>query len=432
MRSTAWIFALALLGCTGEEPADDDSGGDGAEAVWEGAPIVCPEIVDMRVPIDGGAHDGDDGPADSHAETYDDEPVPVNINLGFFKDPWSSAGVTWETDTGTLSSLLEIRTDDHGPILLEGRTYELENLGGDPSVSRLHEAWVCNLQPSTTYTYRVGGPQAWSSEFRFTTAPAPGDAPTPFRFVVLGDSNFGYVTWGELTTAIAAHEPDFVVHTGDVLQKGNSQVEWMAWFDGGQDLLGSHHLLVAHGNHDELARLYFGHFVHPGNEEYYSFDWSDAHFVMLNDSEREGDFYLGEEVDFLQSDLAATYSTWTFAFHHRPPYCSHDGGNTTIRNAWAPTYDEHHVDIVFNGHWHLYERTVPIWSEMEAASDAEGTYYVVTGGAGAAGYECGDEWFTHVCEETFNYVVVDIDGSDLRLTAYRKDGTVLDSFEIHK
>lgn len=435
MRAHVWLAALtfAMMGCGGDGTGDDDAGDDDTlEPGWADAPTVCAEIDEMRVPIDGGPHDGDDGPVDPHAEVYGDEPDPVNVNLGFFKDPWSSAGVTWETGTATLSSVMEIRTDERGPIQLEGKTYELDNLGGDPPVSRLHEVWICDLLPSTRYTYRVGGPGAWSNEFRFTTAPAPGATPHPFRFVVLGDSNFGYVTWGALTTAIAAHEPDFVIHTGDVLQKGNSQLEWMAWFDGGADMLGWYPLLTAHGNHDELARLYFGHFVHPGNEEYYSFDWSNAHFVVLNDSEREDDFYLEEEVDFLRGDLAEAYNTWTFVFHHRPPYCSRDGGNTTIRNAWAPSYDEHHVDIVFNGHWHLYERTVPIWSEQEAASHAEGTTYVVTGGAGAAGYECGEEWFTHVCEETFNFVVVDIDGSDLQLTAYRKDGSVLDSFEIHK
>lgn len=44
----------------------------------------------------------------------------------------------------------------------------------------------------------------------------------------------------------------------------------------------------------------------------------------------------------------------------------------------------------------------------------------------------GDAWFTQVCEETFNYVIVEIDGNDLECTAYREDGSVLDSFEIHK
>ncbi len=437
MPVAAWVrtsavlasaVAAALAGCGGSPP-DDDS----ADVVdWADPPVACEDQGEMRVPIDGGPHDGDAGPTDPHEEVLGEDPIPVHVNLGFRGDPWSSAGITWETDRGTRSSLVEIRTDDDGPIRIAGRTYELDNVGGDPDVSRLHEAWLCNLRPATSYTYRVGGPGAWSGELRFTTAPEPSAAPEPLRFAVLGDSNFGYTTWADVIASVATHDPDFIVHTGDVLHGGNSQLEWMAWFAGAEGVLGATPLLVAHGNHDELARLYFGHLVLPGNEELYSVDWAGAHLVVLNDSERDDEFIQGEARDFLEEDLARSVGDWTFLFHHRPPYCSHDGGNTTVRDAWGPLVDDYHVDVVFNGHWHLYERTVPIRDGQEALSSADGTTYVITGGAGAAGYECGEAWFSDVCEETFNYVIVDIDGGDLVLTAYRSDGSVLDEMEIHK
>jgi large repetitive protein len=420
------VCFLAATGCKTTNPEEDPV------AIWEDGPTACEETAAMRVPTDGGPHDGDGGPADDHAETYGDDAAPRHVNLGFIRDPSITAGVTWETGLETLASVVEFRHPDLGSAFVEGKSFAVDVLGGEHDQVRVHEGLICDLLPSTTYTYRVGGPEAWSAEHQFTTAPDPAEDQVPLRFVVLGDSNFGYNTWGTLTDAVAVHAPDLVIHTGDVLQGGHSQPEWEAWFTEAQELLGDVPLIIAHGNHDDLAGLYFAHVVHPGNEEFFSFDWANAHFVFLNDCEREEDVTLVEEVTFLADDLAAATQTWTFAFHHRPPYCSHDGGNQTIREAWCPLYDQHHVDIVFNGHWHLYERMVPIYDQAAAASPAEGTIYVVTGGAGAAMYDCGESDLTHLCEETNHYVVVDIDGDDLTFSAYRKDGSLLDSFEISK
>ena len=406
------------------------SHGDSGEP-WADAPYACSDAI--LVPIDGGARDGDDGPADPHADTpVGAHPEPLQINLGFPQDPSTSMGVTWATDADTLASQVEIRSGDFQPALMDGASYAFDVESGEWDTVRLHEVRVCGLQPSTAYTWRVGGEEAgWSPEYGFTTPPPAGSEDGPVRVAIAGDSNFGYVEWGRIASAIASHEPDLYIHTGDVLHSGNSQAEWESFFAEGEALLGHVPMVVAHGNHDELAHLYFGHMMLPGNEEYYSFDWATSHFVFLNDSERDDAVIQEEEVDFLAADLAATDQPWRFAAHHRPAYCSHDGGNSTVRDAWTPTYDAYDVNVVFNGHWHLYERSVPITGDQEVDSPADGTTYVVAGGAGAGLYGCGeDSWFTAICEKTYSYVIMDIAGDTLTMNAYRDDGSLLDTLVI--
>jgi hypothetical protein len=70
---------------------------------------------------------------------------------------------------------------------------------------------------------------------------------------------------------------------------------------------------------------------------------------------------------------------------------------------------------------------VPIIGEEQ---DPQGVTYVTTGGAGAPLYGTGSDWFLTITESSYHYMVIDIDSERLAATAYRLDGTVLDSFEL--
>ena len=47
-------------------------------------------------------------------------------------------------------------------------------------------------------------------------------------------------------------------------------------------------------------------------------------------------------------------------------------------------------------------------------------------------YDNGSEWWTEVSEKVPSYGIVDVDGNELSFTAYRLDGTVIDSFTLTK
>ena len=112
--------------------------------------------------------------------------------------------------------------------------------------------------------------------------------------------------------------------------------------------------------------------------------------------------------------------------------------------AWQPLFDEFGVDLVLNGHNHSYERNVPIRGFNAGTSEgtiqtagtngiplaANGTMYVVSGGAGAPLYELEPATpYTVVSESTHHYIIIEIEGKTMRYTASRLDGTELDAFE---
>jgi hypothetical protein len=92
------------------------------------------------------------------------------------------------------------------------------------------------------------------------------------------------------------------------------------------------------------------------------------------------------------------------------------------RAVLAPIFEAHHVDLVFNGHDHDYERTQSI----------NGVVYIVSGGGGASLYNVTPQAFSAYAETAYHAVVVDVDGCALSLQAVKPDGTVFDTLTLNK
>ncbi len=161
----------------------------------------------------------------------------------------------------------------------------------------------------------------------------------------------------------------------------------------------------------------------PGStKRYYSFDWGGAHFVAL-----DSELYYGDrggsarrQEAFLEHDLAATRKPLKIAFLHRSPYgSSRHGGDDRVRHELAPIFERHKVDLVFAGHDHVYERTVPVG----------GVTYVVSGGGGRRLYPAGKGRLTARSRSAHHAVLVRVAGGRLSLEAVEPDGTVFDRFE---
>jgi hypothetical protein len=356
--------------------------------------------------------------ADRHAETYGADPAPRQIHLDWSYDPARSISVVWRTDAATLASQVELGDG----TVAEGRSFELEGMG------RIHEVHVCDLEAGTTYRYRVGGAGAWSDTFSFTTAPAAGDT-APFRFVVAGDSRDAPGTWGTILDVAEPLAPDFYVFTGDAVHTGTDVAEWDAWLDAGAGHFESHPLVMSHGNHEALAEAYFALFALPGNEQWYGLDYGGAHLAVLNDTTAQSGA-MEDQAAWLADDLAATDAPWRFAFHHMPAYSSCEGHGSDLENraAWSPVEEAGGVAVDFTGHNHVYERSYPI---RDGIKGDRGTLYVVSAGAGAGLYDFGPiRPFTSVHAITNNFVMVEVDGDAMHLTAYDIGGNVLDHVDL--
>jgi hypothetical protein len=457
-------LATAAAACekTGLIPYDAGAG-DGGTPLTSYIPAGCPYTVPVPPVQDvvlGGTAVGA-------------SPAPDHLHASFAGPTESTFAVNWRTDRETTVTQVLYGTDQAavtaatapgaGVSLQEGHAMLFAPPLGD--TVRIHEVHVCGLAASMRYYYKAGGPGAWSAVYGVATGPMPGAAEI-FSFAVSGDARNDPATWAEVQAAIAGRGVDFQLFSGDAVILGPNQPEWDGWFEAVagavpvQDVLARVPMMFANGNHDLLAVNYLVQFALPGEtspgetagEEWYSFDYGNAHFVVLNDTTAAADTIGGAEAAWLSADLGAVdrlATPWVFVMHHKPAYscATAHGSDVTLRSAWQPIFDQWGVDVVFNGHDHDYERSKPIrgfdtgsTNGTVAASGpggipvaGSGTVYVVAAGAGAPLYGVDPSCYhTQLTESVRNYVVVEIDGTTMHYTAYRLDGSVLDAFDYTK
>jgi acid phosphatase type 7 len=398
-------------------------------------------------------------------------------------DPSTSVGVAWQTDDGTLASEIAWGEGaDPSKWPAENRVQGVTWLTPEGSLNpqgeaRMHEVYLCGLEPATTYSYRVGGGAAgsevWSDVYAFTTAPAPGASKV--TFAITGDSRGQQDNaWQILQRRVASMGVTMQLFSGDMVNLAPDQGEWerwldSAWKDSDQKLLtlGQVLTLSAHGNHDNHTSLFFGNLVLPQDtakfpkysELFFSVDVGPVHVIVIDDAwivSPTGDVdYKGILETWLGEDLAAANANrakvpWIVAMHHHPEYSSSTHGNDPDvlrgRTFFGPIWDKYHVDLSISGHDHDYERSKPLTGPTDQptvhSAFADGTVYLVCAGSGADSYSAGTSTFTETSHDFKSggaiglYAVLTADGASLKLEAHelRADGTdpVFDTVTITK
>lgn len=288
---------------------------------------------------------------------------------------------------------------------------------------------LTGLKPNTLYHFRCGSGGNWSDDQTFSTAPS--DLATAFSFAAVGDSRTHMNVWNDVSSAVAQADPAFCIHTGDLVESGEIQVQWDRWFEAGKPIFSSMVMMPCIGNHENNAHEYFEQFALPNSEQWFSFDYGNAHFVALTTE----NWLEGPQLEWLEKDLASTTATWKFVFFHRPMYSvgSH-GSSHDVQRCWGEVFDRYHVDMAFSGHDHLYVRTHPVSGGETMNSSDEGTIYVVTAGAGAPlhGVEDSDKEWLAYARTVHHYSLITIDGNRLTLEARTLDHVAFDTLELEK
>ena len=312
-----------------------------------------------------------------------------------------------------------------------GETQQLGRIGIATRVGKCHAVTLSGLEPGSTYHYRVEGITGLAAG-RFRTAPE--DDGSRFAFAVVGDSGDG--GRGQLRVAglLEQLKPDLVLHTGDVVYPSGKDRHYVRhFFAPFRHLIKDVPVFPVLGNHDVETRdgaACLQNFYLPCNNpqntgRYYSFDWGSAHFVAL-DSElyyEDGGGSPEKQKAWLERDLSAARRSWKIVFFHRGIYSSSEhGSDELIREDLKPILIRYGVDLVFSGHDHDYERTVPIG----------GVIYVVSGGGGKDLYEAGRSEWTALSRSVHHAVLVRIDSKCLSLEAIEPDGTVFDRLNLDR
>jgi hypothetical protein len=371
---------------------------------------------------------------------------PKYVRLSYGQpDATTSIGVAWNSDAVGDGSLVE-----YGKDATYGQSFTGTALTGQGPLGAIHEATLTGLEPATTYHFRVGGAGGWSLDRTFRTAPA--DPCAPLSFVVLGDDrsddNSGASPrWPPIFEEALSGGPLFVLNTGDIVRDGSEANQWNAWLGASGDGLSAAAHMPTIGNHDDGpgdgdTANYNQIFNLPRNdvtntEDYYYFTTGSAIVVSLS-TQTYKDF--GAQAAWLDKVLTENPRTWRFVFFHHPTYTSssllglldisHPPNEEHQNAAYTAVFDKHHVDFVFYGHNHFYERFQPMKGNgdgdegIPVGEAGKGTYYVVAGGAGAITYNiatilfCGTAKGSAKCSGNHHYVRLDLDGNKLTYLAH--------------
>jgi len=138
------------------------------------------------------------------------------------------------------------------------------------------------------------------------------------------------------------------------------------------------------GNHEYMtpgAAGYFGYFgaqAGPDQRGYYSFDLNGWHFIALNSSV---DASPGSpQYQWLAADLASSTALCTIAYWHYPVFSSAQNGSVAHMQAVFAALQAAGVEIVLNGHDHVYERFAP--QTASGTPDARGVREFIVGTGG--------------------------------------------------
>ncbi|MFN7935037.1 MAG: metallophosphoesterase [Bryobacteraceae bacterium] len=380
--------------------------------------------------------------------------APQVLGAGLQRKPYlqdvrtDRATVLWSMDAGTGRG--ELRYSQDG-IRWESQTSTVRLLpasetGLTDSVY-LHRADIKGLQAATTYYYRVllDGqdvlPFTPQRELQFRTAPASG----PFHFLVFGDSGDGAMEQVDVATRMFSEPSEFVLHTGDLAYDAGAFRELESYYFTTYWPMMRHMAFFAiPGNHDYYTND--GYAYKTGNTPpqdgvppdgrglYYSFDWSNAHFVGLDTNTPFAEALLGtgKMLEWLDADLARTRQAWRIVyFHHTPfPTAAHRDHEVCalVLAKITPILERHQVHLVFAGHEHLYQRTKARRNSVFV--NTRGTVYVTTGGGGSRVYDAGTDDFIVRSAGVPHFVRVAVNGSALQFEAVGRSGELLDRFDM--
>ncbi len=304
-----------------------------------------------------------------------------------------------------------------------------------PPTAHVYKAKLEGLIPGQDVYYQVEDAGQWTPVQHFRTMP---DQAEKFRFVVYGDTR----TFPDAHTAVAGQilkaQPDFIIHTGDLVAAGQDYRQWtQQFFHPMEQVLDHVPLWPTPGNHEGDGANYRHLFDFPSPptpagqipqpaEFNYSFDYGFAHFSSINSVGMSPE----QDAEWLDHDLSASKAKWKFVYYHYPTYNAGGHGSAWGRGVMTPIFRKHHVDVVFTGHSHLYERTKPIKSGYP--DNPWPVLYVVTGGGGAPLYELKEADYLAKSVKAWHAMVVDLDGDRLACRVISNQGEEIDSFTLDK
>lgn len=250
-----------------------------------------------------------------------------------------------------------------------------------------HALQLTNLTPDTAYHYQIAldsGEEINQPDKQYFKTRSLQSK--PFTFAVYGDVSSGIKSYDlnhgwVLQSILNETFPEFAVITGDIINDGNLPQNWHRFFELESELTRTTPIYGVMGNNEAMnASLFKKYFLFGDQQEYYSFNHNDCHFIVLNVLRGMGKAYYdglrpgSPQLQWLLNDLqseANTQAKFTFVFLHAPLFSPDGRGDRVVAELFHPLFKKYGVDLVFSG-THSYSR-----------AEKDGVVYFITGGGGA-------------------------------------------------
>lgn len=382
-----------------------------------------------------------------------------NIRQVITADSTTSRTFMWQSDYAEENPVVEYRQagDDDSLMQLPASS---DAFSDDGVTTYIHTAAVTDLKPGTAYEYRVGAGDKRSSWQSFHTAQGHD-----FKALIFPDSQSSdYSVWAATAQPAWQRNQDaqFFINMGDLVDNGQDHYQWNAWFDVVGDMIARIPVVPLLGNHEtydkdwkvRMPEAYLHLFALPRidrekyQNQFYSFDYGDVHFVVLNTQSQElSDFEPSldeDEVAWFKEDMAKTTKKWKVVLMHKDPLQygfanrpePREEGFSPEGRLWMPLFDQYGVDAVLSAHLHTYRDRGHIRNFQR---DESGPLYLITGVAGNVQYP--GLWKQHSLDEyvapqpeTDNYMTLEATDDSLTFRSFLPDGQLLEekSISSHK
>lgn len=425
--------------------------------------------------------------------------MPRMIAMSIFNDSKTEMAFNYNTTEET-DTILQVIEKENGNFDSE----DLKEYEGTTTKSLvkndgyIHRVVATNLKENTKYLYRLGDKElnCWSDVGEFKTANGSDN----LKFIHISDAQ-GYEESDYdaynilLKEAIKTTNPDFFALTGDIVNRSYAGTtpkleEWEWAITKQKEIMMNYPFMTCPGNHDESPNDYYSRFNHPIYMEgltekgsYYSFDYQGSHFISINTNdtidsgEDDSEGLSKTQMSWLENDLRNSQdSNFIIVMMHKGIYdpgrhSTNEGGSdydiAHIRNQVTPLFSKYNVDLVLQGHDHLYSRTYPLkgtyennvlevipsidtnvenvtYNEIDYRSyyNPEGTIYLNTGSSSGSKYYDLAEYDPNLIPievsdttEVQRYTSFEIVGDKLYAKVYNvEDGIskIFDTFAIDK
>ena len=341
---------------------------------------------------------------------------PTSLTVSMYDTQKSVFGFTFNTVCKPLCPVILIKKDGDGEwIEYPFVSYEASTVNEDVQVVPYYISKAeVRLDRNSVYSYFVWdkGTDIRTEEATIRTNDCNKKA---FYFAHVGDSQEGPEEFRNVLSR-TYKKMDFLVHTGDFVQRTKYEYQWTEMLDSSYQYLSAIPIMPIGGNHEakygssagkyEIEKHFNNKLPIEQSTElgcFYSFVYGDVKFIMLNTNDLEDSRLKEDQYAWLLNELKENQSLWTVVAMHNPIYSVGKYGVDPERNGIARALKEqlhgifaqYGVDIVLQGHDHAISRTFPIGEggvpkaeivevidDIEYSINPQGVIYLMNGPAG--------------------------------------------------